>query len=57
MSTSFEAPYYKKCKKNNAHKQWGRVENPKKYGRKKITQKGSLRRRRGKKESSDAAVD
>jgi hypothetical protein len=38
MSTSFEAPYYKKCKKNNAHKQWGRVENPKKYGRKKITQ-------------------
>jgi hypothetical protein len=27
MSTSSEAPYNKKGKKNIAHKQWGRVEN------------------------------
>jgi hypothetical protein len=30
MSTSSEAPCYKKCKKNIAHKEWGRVENLKK---------------------------
>jgi hypothetical protein len=34
VSTSSEALRYKKCKKNIAHKEWGRVENLKKYRRK-----------------------